>query len=298
MADITRRRTGQLVRGLFEVLLKHPEGLRAKDALEQVAAIVPPTPFEASEYPERPGVRRYEKIIRFSTIAPVKAGWLAKSKGTWSLTGEGRKAFLQFQDPEQFAQEAGLRYRAWSAARPEADEESGASIDGAASGVAEVGTLEEAEEIAWSGIEEHLRQMPPYDFQELVAALLRAMGYHVTWIAPPGKDGGIDIVAHNDPLGTQDPQIKVQVKRRADKVNVDALRSFMALLGSHDVGIFVSVAGFTSDAEAEARSQRDRRVTLVHAERLVDLWIEHYGKIAESSLRLLPLRPIHYLAPE
>ena len=43
--------------------------------------------------------------------------------------------------------------------------------------------------------------MPPYQFQDLVAALLRAMGYHVAWVAPPGKDGGTDIVAYTDPLG-------------------------------------------------------------------------------------------------
>jgi hypothetical protein len=37
---------------------------------------VPPTPFEASDYPNHPGVPRYEYIVRFSTIPFVKAGWL------------------------------------------------------------------------------------------------------------------------------------------------------------------------------------------------------------------------------
>ena len=69
---------------------------------------------------------------------------------------------------------------------------------------------EEAEESAWNSIEEHLRNTSPYDFQNLVAALLRAMGYHVSWIAPPGRDGGIDILAHTDPLGISMPRIKVQ----------------------------------------------------------------------------------------
>lgn len=63
-------------------------------------------------------------------------------------------------------------------------------------------TFEQAEEQAWSEIEQYLRAMNPYDLQELVASLLRAMGYHVSWIAPPGKDGGIDILAWSDPLGT------------------------------------------------------------------------------------------------
>ena len=77
-------------------------------------------------------------------------------------------------------------------------------------------TLEEAEETAWTQIEQYVQGMNPYDLQKLVAALLRAMGYHVSWIAPPGPDKGIDLLAHNDPLGTSTPRIKVQVKRRAD----------------------------------------------------------------------------------
>jgi restriction endonuclease Mrr len=88
--------------------------------------------------------------------------------------------------------------------------------------------------------------MPPYDFQELVAELLKAMGYHVAWVSPPGKDAGIDIVAWVDPLGTRPPRIKVQVKRRTDKVGADGLRSFLAVIGAEDVGIYVAAGGFTT----------------------------------------------------
>jgi restriction system protein len=143
-----------------------------------------------------------------------------------------------------------------------------------------------------------MKSMNPYDFQNLVATLLRAMGYSVSWVAPPGPDKGIDILAHTDPLGTSVPRIKVQVKRREDKVNVEGLRSFMAVLGDQDVGIFVSTAGFTSDAESEARTQEKRKVTLLDLEKLFDLWVQHYEKVAESDKRLLPLRPVYYIAPQ
>ena len=46
-----------------------------------------------------------------------------------------------------------------------------------------------------------------------------------------------DILAYNDPLGTRPPRIKVQVKRQQQKVAVDGVRSFMAVLGQDDVGI-------------------------------------------------------------
>lgn len=74
MAEITRKRSGELIAGVMRILSSHPEGMPAKDVLSQLRTIVPPTPFELSEYPNRPGVVRYDKIVRFSTIGPVKAG--------------------------------------------------------------------------------------------------------------------------------------------------------------------------------------------------------------------------------
>ena len=121
------------------------------------------------------------------------------------------------------------------------------------------------------------------------------MEYHIYWVSPPGQDQGIDIIAHADPLGIRGARIKVQVKRRGDKINVDGVRSFMALLGENDVGIFVSLSGFTSDAEREARKQETRRLMLIDSDKLFDLWIEHYDDLLENHRRLLPLRPIHFL---
>jgi restriction system protein len=71
---VTQRRVGELVRGVFQILFDHSEGLPAKDILERMKALVPPTDFEKSAYPNKPGVQRYGKMIRFATIAPVKAG--------------------------------------------------------------------------------------------------------------------------------------------------------------------------------------------------------------------------------
>jgi len=292
MPETTWRRSGELVRGVFGVLLEHPEGLQAKEVLASVEKRVPPTEFERSDYPNRPGVRRFEKIVRFATIGAVKAGWLIKEKGVWSLTNAGKVGYEKFKDPEDFLRETHRLYRVWKQGQSEGEEEEEAEAPEAAA------TLEEAEESAWGEIQEHLEAMNPYDFQRLVAGLLEAMGYHVAYVSPPGPDRGIDIIATTDPLGMTGPRIKVQVKRRADRVHVDGLRAFMAVLASDDVGLFVSTGGFTKDAEDEARSQEIRRITLVDLKRLFDLWVEHYDKIEESARRLLPLKPIYYLLPE
>jgi restriction system protein len=72
----------------------------------------------------------------------------------------------------------------------------------------------------------------------------------------------------------------------------------MALLGDDDVGLFVTLGGFTKDAAEEARTQEKRRVTLIDLETLFDLWVQHYGKLSDDARSRLPLRPIHFLAPQ
>lgn len=307
MAEITRQRQGQLVRKAFEVLMEYPEGLPAREVIARVEKELGPTPFEQSHYASNPRIRRFDKILRFSTIGPVKAGWLVKQRGQWLLTDAGRRAYSQFRDPVEFRREIYRLYQEWRRGQPEEPgdetpgsgttleeaEETGAHILTPGPGT----TLEEAEESAWAEIESHLGRMNPYDCQYLVAGLLRGMHYHVSWVAPTGPDKGVDIIAHKDPLGVERGRIKVQVKRRADRIAVGEVRSFLAVLGDEDVGIFVATGGFTTDAEGEARSQERRRIILLDATRLFDLWVEHYDQIPEEHQRLLPLRSVYFLAP-
>lgn len=165
------------------------------------------TEFEAANYPGS-DVRRFEKTVRFVTINAVKAGWMVKEAGVWSPTEDGLQAHAKFSDPEQFLVEAQKLYRAWEKAQPPQEEEK--ELDEAEEEFSATSvTLERAEESSWEEVREVLHQMDPYDFQHLVAGLLRGMGYHVNWVAARGKDQGVDIVALSDPIGTHGPRVKV-----------------------------------------------------------------------------------------
>lgn len=296
MPEITRRRTGEMLRALFELLMPLPEGMQARDALAALENRLTLSPYEAGNYPT--GGKRFDKIVRFATVDLVKAGWLYKERGRWTVTPEGEKAFREFADPEAFYKEAVRLYQQWKATQlQESDPDYEESAEETTAKTASI-TLETAEEQAWAEIDQYLRSVNPYEFQEIVAALLRAMGYHISWIAPQGRDGGIDIMAASDPLGTKPPRIKVQVKRQSQSVDVDGLRSFMALLGDGDVGIFVSVGGFTKNAAGEARLQEKRKITLLDNEQLFDLWVEYYEKLKDEDRRRLPLKPVYFLSPE
>jgi restriction system protein len=113
MAEITRKRTGELLRKLFQILMQYPEGLAAGEALKKLAASVKLSEYEAGFYDQ--GVRRFDKIVRFATIDCVKAGWLSKHKGTWTLTEAGIQAYKTIPDPESFHKQATYLYRQWKA---------------------------------------------------------------------------------------------------------------------------------------------------------------------------------------
>lgn len=296
---ISMARQGELMRAVFKLLLASPDGLPGRVVLDRMQDEVPFTEYENGHYPSNPNEKRGVIATRFWTVNCVKAGWLHKARTAWTVTDAGRVAYERLTDPGDFARESSRRYQEWKKEQDEADEQIADDFD-AGEAEAEAATVamnvEIAEEAAWGQIQVHLSTMDPYDFQDLVAALLKAMGYHVGWVSPPGPDRGIDIVAYTDPLGAEGPRIKVQVKRRQEKTNVDGVRSFLAVLGSHDVGLYISAGGFTSDAEREVRSQENRRITLIDLEKLFELWVEHYESIDDNERNLLPLTPVHFLA--
>ena len=293
-----KARRGERLQTVLRVLSESPDGVRAKHVLGEVEKRLSLTAYEAGNF-EKTGLRRFEKLVRFSTVNAVKAGWLVKDKGTWTVTDDGLAALEKYGDPEQFYAAAEAGYQAWVKLQPAKAKAPDAAIsraDGSSTETVASVTVEEAEETAFEEITRHLATMNPYDTQRLVAGLLRGMGYHVPWVAPPGKDKGVDLVAFRDPLGTEDPRIKVQVKREQGKTDVRGLRAFMSVLNPGDVGVFVTLGGFTSDAESEARNSETRRVTLIDQGDLFDLWVEHYERIPADDRRLLPLKPVYFLA--
>jgi restriction system protein len=289
MAGLDRRRRGQLLCAVFDVLASHPDGVQAKQALAEVEHRIELTDFEKANYPGQ-DIRRFEKTVRFQTINAVKAGWMVKERGIWSATEDGLRAHSRYSDPARFMEEAERGYRDWARDRPdkeraadEEDEEAAISL-----------TVETAEEMAWAEVRDHLGSMDPYEFQDLVAGLLRGMGYHVSHVAPRGKDRGIDIIAGSDPLGTRGPRVKVQVKREQSKTDSKSLRAFLSVLRGDDVGVFVTLGGFTSDAADEARSEA-RRITLLGPDEFFALWVRHYGDIPDEDRRRLPIKEVAFL---
>jgi restriction system protein len=279
MADVTLNRIGELLRSVLELLWGKLDGMPAREVLSFLPEITALTEYERG-YSPATNMPRYERIVRLATIPLVKAGWLVKTdKGRWFLSEEGRRAARRYSNARELYKEALRLYEESRQNEP-----------------TYTMAVEEAEEKAWDGIHRYLLDTQRTEFRSLVAELLRAMGYHVAWVAPPEKDHGqIDLVAHTDPIGTRGPRILVQVKHKGQPVTLEGVTTFLSLLGANDYGLFISSGGFTNEVMQEIRTDPTQRTTLLDLENFFDLWVEHYDKLSDQAKHRFPLKKIYFL---
>ncbi len=275
----------------FEILRESDGNLPSKEVMNQIPDKVTLTDWEKDRY-EKTGYIRWQSILHFYTIDCSKAGYLRKQKGVWYLTQEGENAMKM--GAVELLKTASKKYRKWDKIRKSENEAT--PEEEIPEEKIQKATIEQLEENAIDGIKEYLKDRNPYELQDLVAAILRAMGYYTPFISPKGKDGGIDVIAFQDPLGANAPRIKVQVKHRPDTaIPVDEIRSLLGLLNKDgDIGLFVTSGRFTSDAERFARDSHIH-VKLIDGDTFISLWKDFYSKLSDEEKNLLPLQPIYFL---
>ncbi|WP_456445858.1 restriction endonuclease [Thiolapillus sp.] len=131
------------------------------------------------------------------------------------------------------------------------------------------------------------------EVQELVAGLLRTMGYK-TRISPAGPDRGKDIVASPDGFGFESPRIVVEVKHRpGSSMGSQEIRSYLGGRHKNDKGLYVSTGGFTKDAYYEAE-RANIPLTLMNMDELVETIIEYYDTLDINTQRLIPLKKVYW----
>lgn len=141
-------------------------------------------------------------------------------------------------------------------------------------------------------IKDKIMDLNWYEMEELIAGLLRAMGYK-TIISPVGPDKGKDIIASPDGLGLEDPKILVEVKHRNSSMGAPAIRNFLGVLQKNDKGLYVSTSGFTMEAQYEAERAQNP-VTLMDIDTLVKFIIQYYDNFDNDARRLIPLTKIYW----
>ena len=235
---------------------------------------------------------RWTNSFQFYSIDYQKAGFIVKKSGNWYLTPEGEAALKK--TPEAVMNIANDAYHAWKKARDIEDNPDEEPTDNTAESDNSM-KLEQLESDAREGIKAFIASKDPYEFQDMVAALLRAMDYHTPFIAPKGKDGGIDIIAYLDPLGAKTPRIKVQVKHKPEtSIGASEVRALSGVLKAGDIALFVTSGTYSADAR-NAASGNDKFIRLIDGNDFIEMWQEYYDKMSDDDKNMLPLKRISFL---
>lgn len=139
---------------------------------------------------------------------------------------------------------------------------------------------------------------PGHELARLVDAVLQAEGY-ITHRAPPGPDGGADILAGRGPLGLDSPTLCVQVKATEATADVKILRELVGTMDTFKAsqGLLVCWGGFTQPLKNEAR-QHAFKVGLWDQSELVQAIYRTYEKLSPEIQTELPLKKTWMLVRE
>ena len=133
-------------------------------------------------------------------------------------------------------------------------------------------------------------RFPAHGLSKLVAAVLQAQGM-TTFVAPAGKDGGIDVMAGSGPLGRDSPRICVQVESTSAPVSSSVIRELDGVASriGAEQSLPVSWSGITIDAEREFRNLF-LRTRVWNADDLFREPTAVYDKLPEAIQARLPLK--------
>ena len=242
--------------------------------------------WELYQYPD--GGMRWAVNYHMYSVEYVIAGFIIKNNGEWFITNEGREALKKFKTPSELYKVVLTAFKKWSKSK---NDNRGNSEEPTSTPVGMM--LSEIRQKSDDDLHTYMEQRTPYEFQDLVAALLRAMGYYTPFVAPKGKDGGVDVIAYSDPLGAKQPILKVQVKHynTNNPVGVEVIHNIIGV-SKGDVPVVVTSGRFTEDAQ---RTARTNNVRLIDGTEFIELWIKLYSKMDEDDKLLMPIEPVYFI---
>lgn len=259
----------------------------------------------AAEIIESNGMPRWENYLLFFSIDSVKAGWLEKAEGQWTLTPSGVEA--SWLSPREFLDQGTAAYQRWrkqgreqSLQSPQASTLDLGDVELAQDEEGEQGPPEErmlaiqreAHSLLADDLLLRLKAMSWQGFERAVVQVLLGMGYggsrkEAGQALQRAGDEGIDGIINEDRLGLD--VIYVQAKKWADaSVGRPEIQKFVGALAGKQAskGIFITTSRYTDEAREYAQRLRER-VILVDGLRLAELMIEfNVGAVSAAAFEL------------
>ncbi|ENM5826950.1 restriction endonuclease [Vibrio metoecus] len=144
---------------------------------------------------------------------------------------------------------------------------------------------------------EQLSVMDPYQFEQLIALLLQAMGYEDVQVTKQSGDKGVDVVG-NVQIGISSVREVVQVKRTPNttisRQLIDQLRGALPYHGAIR-GTLITLGSFSKGAEEGALFPNAAPITLIDGDKLLDLLIDYEVGMKKRKVEALEVDLSHFL---
>lgn len=117
-----------------------------------------------------------------------------------------------------------------------------------------------------------------YFFEKMVVDLLLKMDYGYDRksgiVTKRTRDGGVDGIIKEDPLGLSKILIQAKRKKVTDKVPFSDVQQFIGALEKYQKGVFITTSSFTDDSQNEA-DRSIKSVILIDGDKLTDLMLDY-----------------------
>jgi restriction system protein len=130
------------------------------------------------------------------------------------------------------------------------------------------------------------RDLTHEEFEQFTADLLRTLGY-VARVTAYSQDGGVDVLAHRDPLGIEPPLIKVQCKHQTATIGAPEVQQLVGTQARGELSLFVTLGGYSREALSIERGREGLR--LLTGEELLDLVLDQYAELPQPWQQRIPL---------
>jgi restriction system protein len=157
--------------------------------------------------------------------------------------------------------------------------------DGRIHGMSDAEAIIRARYLNWENPRDVLLELQSDQFEFLVAALYRHLGYEVR-VTQRSRDGGVDVEATRDEPGARE-MLLIQCKRYAKTVGVPAIRESRGVVADRQAnkGVVIATGGFTKAARTFA--SRNKMIELLEFRELNVMLNRAFGAKWPNSISYL-----------
>ena len=145
-----------------------------------------------------------------------------------------------------------------------------------------------------------VRRVSPTYFERIVVDLLEKMGYGEGEVTQVSRDGGIDGIINQDPLGLE--KVYIQAKRWQNQVGEPEIRNFSGSLDTKGAskGVFITTSSFNPAATEAAHtiSAGQKFIRLIDGAELTRLMIDHDVGVVHETTYVIKKLDENYFADD